>query len=965
MRLIILLAFIAPPFLAAQDTGEPWLKNIRQLTFTGKRAGEGYFSQDGKRLIFQSERDPANPFFQMFLLDFDSGDTTRVSSGKGKTTCGWIFPDGQHVLFASTHADAAASVKQAAELKERAEGKQKRYSWDYDEHYDLWKTKLDGSNAQNLSNARGYDAEGAVSPDGQMIVFASNRHAYSEPLNAGDQQLFEKQKSLFMDIYTMRSDGTNVKRLTNARGYDGGPFFSADGQKICWRRFNEEEDRAEIWTMDSTGENQRQITKVGAMSWAPFFHPSGAYLVFTTNKHGFDNFELYLVDAEGKQEPVRVTTTTGFDGLASFSPDGSKLTWTSTRTADKTSQIFLCDWDDAAARKSLGLINGSPAVATTFSSSESEISAADMKQHIAYLASDALEGRLTGTKGEQLATQYVADCFKQFGLEPGGENGTFFAPFEFTAGMALGEGNLISTNADEATDPLKVRQDWVPLAFSNVGKTEATGVVFVGYGMEVPAGKTGASHNEEYSSYVHANVKDKWVMMLRYLPDGLPQDQRVRFFPYSGLRRKAMTAREKGARGIVIVSGPNAKVQEQLVPLGFDASLAGSGVAAISVVDQTAQRWLKMAGKDLKQLQDTLDKGDLVQGFEIPGLKLTSTIVINQEKRTGRNVIARLPGPAAPAVLIGAHVDHLGNQGSTDSRATGALNKEIHHGADDNASGVAGVLEIAQAMADQAKSGKLKLSRPVIFAAWSGEELGLLGSAAFARNLAKAKGDENAKLNDDFCANLNMDMIGRLEKSVIIQGLGSSSYWAPAIEKRNIAVGLNIQAQNDCFLPTDATTFYLRQVPIFNLFTGAHDDYHKPTDTVDKVNFEGATKIATLAGLIARDLATSATAPDYVEQKKPSETTGRGFRIYLGTIPDYAQGDAEGVKLSGVSPVGPAAKAGLLAGDVIVKLAGKEIKNIYEYTDILAALKIGEATDITVKRGGKRVDLKITPGSRE
>jgi Tol biopolymer transport system component len=946
---------------------ETLLSEIRQLTFTGKRAGEGYFSADGKKLIFQSERDPANPFFQMFVLDLESGDTTRVSPGSGKTTCGWIFPDGNHVLFASTHADTNAAAKQQSELADRAAGKQKRYSWDYDETYELWRAKTDGSELKKLSDAVGYDAEGGVSPDGQWIVFASNRHAYTEKLSAADAPLFEKQKSLLMDIYRMRSDGTEVQRLTDVRGYDGGPFYSADGKKICWRRFNEAEDRAEIWTMNADGSGQQQITKVGAMSWAPFFHPSGEYLIFTTNKHGFDNFELYLVDAAGSKPPVRVTTTAGFDGLASFSPDGKQLTWTSNRTADKTSQIFLAAWDDAAARKALGIgTESAPLAVAPAIETKAEISADDIKQHVVYLASDALEGRLTGTKGEQLATQYVADALQQYGLEPAGENGTYFQSFTFTAGVDLGNENSLASNADDPAKPLQVRRDWVPLSFSTVGKLDATEVVFAGYGMDVPAGKTASGAQEAYSSYVHADVKDKWVLLFRYLPDGLSQEQRVRFFPFSSLRNKAMTAREKGAKGIIVASGPNSKVQDQLVPLSFDASLAGSGISAISITDAVAAGWLQMAGKPLQKLQDTLDKGEFVQAFTIPGLKLSSQIDLKQEKRTGRNVLAKLPAPSpAPAVLIGAHIDHLGTGGGTDSRATSDDKSAIHHGADDNASGIAGMLEIAQWMADSVKSGSLKLERPVIFGAWSGEELGLLGSAAYTRWLAQQKGDENAKLNDKLCANLNMDMIGRLEQSVVIQGLGSSDYWNPAIERRNVAVGLSIQAQNDCFLPTDATSFYLRGVPIFNLFTGSHEDYHKPSDTADKVNYPGAAKITRLAGLIAKDLATSKEAPNYLEQKKPQETTGRGFRVYLGTIPDYAQGDVEGVKLSGVSAVGPAAKAGVLAGDVIVKLAGKDIKNIYEFTDIMAALKIGEATPLVVKRGEKLVELTITPGSRE
>ena len=312
---------------------DAFVSGTRQLTFSGKRAGEGYFSADGKRMIFQSERDPANPFYQIFLLDFETGDTTRVSNGTGKTTCAWLHPDGKHFLYASTHADAASPDLQAAELKDRAEGKQKRYSWDYDEHYDIYGQAIDGSGQVNLTQSRGYDAEGSYSPDGGWIAFASNRHAYTETLTKEAQEKFDGQKSWLMDIYLMKADGSDVKRLTNVRGYDGGPFFSPDGKKICWRRFTEEEDRAEVWSMNVDGSDQKPLTHLGAMSWAPFFHPSGEYLIFTTNKHGFDNFELYLVAASGQGEPVRVTNTAGFDGLPAFQPDGKKLSWTSNRTA--------------------------------------------------------------------------------------------------------------------------------------------------------------------------------------------------------------------------------------------------------------------------------------------------------------------------------------------------------------------------------------------------------------------------------------------------------------------------------------------------------------------------------------------------------------------------------------------------------------------------------------------------------
>ncbi len=952
--------------LTCATAADSFVTSPRQLTFSGKRAGEGYFSKDGRQLIFQSEREEGNPFYQIYLLEFETGDVRRLSSGTGKTTCAWLHPDGQRFLYASTHADPAAKDKQAAELKDRAAGKQKRYAWDYDENYDLYAAPLAGGEAVNLTKVRGYDAEGSFSPDGQWIAFASNRHAYTDKLNEEDAKAFAIQPSLLMDIYLMRADGSEVKRLTDVKGYDGGPFFSPDGKRICWRRFNAEETTAEIWTMNTDGSDQRQITKLGAMSWAPYYHPSGRYLIFTTNRHGFDNFELYIVDAEGKHEPVRVTEAEGFDGLPVFHPDGRQLSWTSNRTNDKTSQIFMAAWDHASALAALGLAGDAPVPPPPAPALADDITAQDIQAHVDYLASDALEGRGTGTRGEQLANEYAARLFASFGLEPAGAEGGWLHPFAFTAGVALGEKNTLTVSGLDL--PLEVKRHWTPLTFSSTGEIAAAGIVFAGYGIEAPAGRDDSGKPvEAYSSYFHLDLKDKWVMMFRYSPEGHSQAERVRMAQYSSLRRKALTAREKGARGIIIVSGPASKANRQLVPLSFDASMAGSGIAAISIDDQTAAALLQPAGKDLKALQEKLDTGAQEQGFEIPAVTLAASLDIRQERRTGHNVLGRLraPGSTEPPLVIGAHIDHLGTGGGSDSRATDAQKQAIHHGADDNASGVAGVLEIAQALAAQVKEGKLALKRDIIFAGWSGEEIGLLGSNAWLRDMAKATGDENAKLTTKLSACLNMDMIGRLRAQAILQGLGSSDWWAAEIERRNAVVGLPLQTQQDCYLPTDASAFYLRGVPILNAWTGSHDDYHKPSDTAGKLNADGAARIARFMMLVARSLASTPDEPAYKEMKKPAEDARGGLRVYLGTIPDYSQEGIEGVKLSGVSGVGPAAKAGVKAGDIITKLAGKDIKNIYDYTFILGVLKIGQETEMEVLRDGKKETLKITPGSRD
>ncbi len=331
------------------------LLNTHQLITEGKRSGEGYFSADGNRLIYQAELEGENPFYQIFVRDLLAGTTTRVSPGIGLTTCAWIHPTQNTVLFASTHEDPDALGKQQRELEMRASAVQRGYAWDYDEHYDMYVANADGSGLVNLTNSRGYDAEGSYSSDGSKILFASNREAYSRPLSQAEQRLFDDDASYFMDLYIMDADGSNVQQLTFSPGYDGGPFFSADDQQIVWRRFNPDGNSAEIWTMNVDGSNARQLTDSAMVSWGPYFHPSGDYIIYSSNVLGHANFELFMVDTLGLRDPVRVTNTEGTDILPVFTPQGDKLAWSTTRTPDGSSQIYMADWNDARARELLGL----------------------------------------------------------------------------------------------------------------------------------------------------------------------------------------------------------------------------------------------------------------------------------------------------------------------------------------------------------------------------------------------------------------------------------------------------------------------------------------------------------------------------------------------------------------------------------------------------------------------------------
>jgi Tol biopolymer transport system component len=976
--LLTCAAFAFQPGIAgAADTVEAqFLSHTRQLIFEGRRSGEGYFSPDGRALIFQSEREPGNPFYQIYTLDLDTGDTVRVSPGIGKTTCAFFRPGTDEVLFSSTHLDPDATTRQKAELEFRASGKERRYSWDYDEHMDIFISRRDGSNLRRITDARGYDAEASFSPDGKLIVFCSLRDAYpTNKLSAAELKHFETDPSWFGEIYLMNADGSNARRLTHTPGYDGGPFFSPNGKRIIWRRFTEKGDNADVFTMNLDGSDVQRLTEFGAMSWAPWFHPSGRYVIFTSNKLGFSNFELYLVDPQGRHEPVRVTYTDGFDGLPVFSPDGTKLAWTSSRTPDGKSQIFIADWNDAAALKALEQSPSRGAALTTAAGDPAslpstnapkfsgEITTNDLQAVVSYLASDELEGRLAGSPGGRLAGEYIAAQMKRIGLQPVATNDGFFQPYEFNAGARVltNANHLFVTTTASAPLEFAVDRDFRPLSFSANGEAEGE-VVFVGYGLSVP-GKPG----EGYDSYGGVNVSNKLVLVLRYVPEGVDAKRRAELNRFAGLRYKAMHARDHGAKAVLFVTGPTSPNAGELLSMSSDSSLSGSGLPIVSLSSNVVNALLGGSGRDLKQVQEALDQENphAEGAFALTNARVRLVTGVEHLRKPDRNVLGLLPaggsatGSGGPSeyLMVGAHYDHLGHGES------GAMNRKgeeglIHPGADDNASGVATVLELAGALAAERAKNPGAFPRGVIFAAWSGEELGLIGSSWFAEHPSLPL--------TNIIAYLNFDMVGRLrDNKLMLQGVGSSPSWAKLIEKRNVAAGFTASLQDDPYLPSDTTALYPKGIPVLEFFTGSHEEYHRPADKPDTLNYEGMERITRFARGMLADLERT-ERPSYAQVARRDAGSGsrENLRAYIGSIPDYAA-EVQGVKLSGVRAGGPADKAGLKGGDIIVEFGGTKITSIYDYTYALDAVKIGQAVSVVVMRDGQRISLTVMPEARK
>ena len=614
-----------------------------------------------------------------------------------------------------------------------------------------------------------------------------------------------------------------------------------------------------------------------------------------------------------------------------------------------------------------------------------------LQQVIAYLASDALEGRRTGTPGANDAAHYIAGEFNRFGLRPGlqmarpartrGETqARYLQPFPFVASVALGNNNLFYLNPGKADDiaAFTVGNDWMPLGFSSNANVKGAEMVFAGYGI--------SSAELKYDDYTTANAKGRVAIAFSGTPDGdNPHGQFVRA---GEIRFKVAAARAAGAQALLIIASEEKLKDDRLSRLAYD----NTGEAGIPVVVISRQLAAKILGGALTELEKSADSRNSTAGSRPPlGLKLDLATNVVRRESPSFNVIGILPGSdpklKGETIVIGAHYDHLG-RGGEGSGSLAARGGEIHHGADDNASGVAGVIELARLLSSQ------KLKRTVVFIAFSGEEEGLIGSSYYVNHPIVPLANTIAMIN--------MDMIGRLkDKSLIVGGVGTAQEWRSMVEASNEVQGMTVSLNNtsdptglrnnipvvtgsngrpvvsmnpgnkfsltlneDGYGPSDHSSFYAKQVPVLFFWTGTHNDYHKPSDTAEKINYEGEAGIVAFVDRIIRDLDRSEKRPTYAVAKSESQGRGGGFRVYLGTIPNYAEAN-DGLRLDGVRDDSPASKAGLKAGDRIVKMAGHEVKNVYDYTYALGEMKAGQEYEVEIVRGSERLTLKITPAARK
>jgi len=570
--------------------------------------------------------------------------------------------------------------------------------------------------------------------------------------------------------------------------------------------------------------------------------------------------------------------------------------------------------------------------------------------NIKFLASKELKGRATGSPELEKAAAYIAGKFRDFGLKPpDGKN--YYQAFPVTTNARLGKANRFHFIESGRSVLLHFPEDFVPFNFSSAGKLSGP-VVFVGYGITAP--------EYNYDDYAGVDVKGKIVLMLRHEPQEFDEKSVFagkNYTEHSQFAFKASNAKLHGAVGVILIGDrPNHKTDaDTLEHFGGTEGPAEAGIPFLQVKEDKVDSWFMDAGKRLDTIVSDIDAGLKPESFAFPdSIKVDANLDIERAVKTVHNVAGYLPGDTDEYVIIGAHYDHLGlgEQFALDPDQAGT----IHPGADDNASGTSGVIELARWFSTQPKQ-----KRGILFLTFAGEELGLLGSTYYADHpefpLGKA------------IAMINLDMIGRVRNGkVYVGGAGTGSNFKSLLDRETPKFGLQVDySDTSGYGSSDHTSFTAKQVPVLFFFSGLHGDYHKATDTWDKIDAPQAAKLLQLVADLADNLREANGRPEYLRVAPPhgsegpdsSVGGGSGYGPYFGSVPDFGEG-VKGVKFSDVTPASPAAKAGLKANDVMTEFDGKPIQNLYDFTYALRAKKPGDVVKVKVLRDGKPIEATVT-----
>jgi len=573
----------------------------------------------------------------------------------------------------------------------------------------------------------------------------------------------------------------------------------------------------------------------------------------------------------------------------------------------------------------------------------------DILHHVKLLASAQLTGRGVDTPGIKLARDYIVGEFAKYGLRPGGDNSGYLQEFEVAVGVEIKQPSNLTLGSNLE---LLLNDDWTPLGLSANGAAEAP-LVFAGYGI--------SAKDQGYDDYDGVDVKGKVVLVLRYEPP--PRDSKSPFrkapnySSHATLRSKANNAREHGALAMILVDvNQSDDEKNQLISTRGSLARGGESLIAVQVKARTVEKFLDGHGVKLRALKEKIDREGKPASMALPRSSAKIQVSLQEIRERAENVIGVLPG-ADPAladqnIVIGAHYDHLGfgHFGAVNPSTAG----QIHHGADDNASGTAVLLDLARRLSQL----PAKPARTIIFVAFSAEELGLFGSRHYVEQLASIAATKTM---------VNLDMVGRLrDNRLTVFSARSGANLSDLIAASAANLGLEIR-QSDDVGRSDHMSFYNKKVPALHFSTGMHEDYHRPSDTWEKLNIDGMARISDLALLVAMNLADAKQPVNFVSlPSRPPSERGEGrssIRVYLGTMPDYGA-DSQGVRLAGVADDSPAARAGLRAGDVIIKLAGAKIQNIDDLTGALSSRKPGDEVEIVILRMNQPLSFRVTLRSR-